>query len=115
MTVSILGLIVNLIGLYFFHNHGHMHSEDVDEQLEEAHQHHCNHHHDHNHNLSGVYLHILADALGSVACIISALLIYYYDIYIADPITSIIISLLILSTTYTLLKDTSRILLLYLP
>lgn len=112
MVVSILGLIVNLIGLYFFHNHGHIHSEDVDEQLDEQHQHHCSHHHDHNHNLSGVYLHILADALGSVACIISAITIYYYEFYLADPITSMVISLLILATTIRLLKDTSRILLL---
>lgn len=115
MTVSVIGLGVNLIGLYFFHNHAHIHSEEVDEQLEEEHHHSCNHHHDHNHNLSGVYLHILADALGSVACILSALLIYYKEFYIADPITSIIISLLILTTTYRLLKDTSRILIHYLP
>lgn len=62
--------------------------------------------------MKGVYLHILADALGSVACIISAIIIYYYDFYLADPITSIIISLLILLTTICLLKDTSKILIL---
>ncbi|CAD8093312.1 unnamed protein product [Paramecium sonneborni] len=115
LVVSFLGLIVNVIGLFFFHNHGHIHSEEVDEQLEEKHHHHCSHHHDHNHNLSGVYLHILADALGSVACIISALLIYYYQFHMADPIASIIISLLILTTTITLLKDTSKILLMHVP
>ncbi|CAD8082233.1 unnamed protein product [Paramecium sonneborni] len=115
LVVSFLGLLVNIIGLFFFHNHGHIHSEEVDEQLEEKHHHHCSHHHDHNHNLSGVYLHILADALGSVACIISALLIYYYQFHMADPIASIIISLLILTTTITLLKDTSKILLMHVP
>ncbi|CAD8088573.1 unnamed protein product [Paramecium primaurelia] len=115
LIVSFLGLLVNVIGLFFFHNHGHIHSEEVDEQLEEKHHHHCSHHHDHNHNLSGVYLHILADALGSVACIISALLIYYYQFHMADPIASIIISLLILTTTITLLKDTSKILLMHVP
>lgn len=33
----------------------------------------------------------------------------------SDPITSIIISLLILTTTITLLKDTSKILLMQVP
>ena len=102
ILVSILGLLVNLVGLYFFHGHAHMPSENS-----------CSH--DHNHNLSGVYLHILADALGSVACIVSALLIYYYDFKLSDPITSIIISLLILGTTFNLIKDTSNILLNQLP
>ncbi|KAM3139148.1 hypothetical protein pb186bvf_008746 [Paramecium bursaria] len=102
ILVSILGLLVNLMGLYFFHGHAHMPSENS-----------CSH--DHNHNLSGVYLHILADALGSVACIVSALLIYYYDFKLSDPITSIIISLLILGTTFNLIKDTSKILLNQLP
>jgi Co/Zn/Cd efflux system component len=31
LVVSFLGLLVNVVGLFFFHNHGHIHSEDVDE------------------------------------------------------------------------------------
>jgi len=62
-----------------------------------------------------VYLHILADALGSVACILSAGIIYFYEFYLADPITSLVISLLILFTTVNLLRDTSKILLFQLP
>jgi zinc transporter 5/7 len=34
LTVSILGLLVNLLGLYFFHDHGHIHSEASDDKKE---------------------------------------------------------------------------------
>jgi zinc transporter 5/7 len=43
----------------------------------------------------GVFLHILADTLGSVGVIISSLLIRFFDWHIADPICSVIIALLI--------------------
>jgi len=42
-----------------------------------------------------VFLHIVADTLGSVGVIISALLMQRYDLMIADPICSMLISLLI--------------------
>lgn len=44
---------------------------------------------------AGVLLHIMADTLGSVGVIISALLMQKYDLMIADPICSMLISLLI--------------------
>ncbi len=43
----------------------------------------------------GVFLHILADTLGSVGVIISSLLIRFFDWHIADPICSLIIACLI--------------------
>lgn len=110
-------------------DHHHDHDDQVEIKLiddkpkKHAHNHNNSHKkshdHHHNHNLAGirnqlslgVYLHILADALGSVACIISAGIIYFYEFYLADPITSLIISMLILLTTINLLKDTSHILL----
>lgn len=53
-----------------------------------------------NHNVflflfSGVFLHILADTLGSVGVIISSILIYYFNWMIADPICSMFIATLI--------------------
>lgn len=45
--------------------------------------------------VAGVLLHIMADTLGSVGVIISALLMQKYDLMIADPICSILIALLI--------------------
>ncbi len=44
---------------------------------------------------AGVLLHIIADTLGSVGVIISALLMQKYDLMIADPICSMLIALLI--------------------
>lgn len=43
----------------------------------------------------GVFLHILADTLGSVGVIISSALIHQYGWMISDPICSIIIATLI--------------------
>lgn len=43
----------------------------------------------------GVLLHIIADTLGSVGVIISALLMQKYELMIADPICSMLIALLI--------------------
>lgn len=53
-----------------------------------------------------MFLHILADALGSVGVIISSLLIKYYGWYIADPICSVIISVLIFVSVIPLIKST---------
>lgn len=45
--------------------------------------------------LAGVFLHIVADTLGSIGVIISALLMQNYGLMIADPICSMLIALLI--------------------
>lgn len=62
-------------------------------------------------NTRGAMLHLLADALGSVAAIIAAVGILVWSFPLADPIASVIIGLLILVGTYPLLRDTVRILL----
>ena len=71
-------------------------------------------HHDHssheNENLYGVFLHILADALGSVAVIISSLAIDWGGYYIADPICCLLISILILASVVPLIKSTYKVL-----
>ena len=58
-------------------------------------------------NIHGLFLHVFGDALGSVAVIVSGLIIYLFSfpqrVY-ADPICSIIISLIILYTTIPLRK-----------
>ena len=60
-------------------------------------------------------MHVLADALGSVGVIISSVLIKYYDIQIADPICSSIISILIIFSVAPLIKSSSETLLLKSP
>ncbi|CAF0784411.1 unnamed protein product [Adineta steineri] len=75
-------------------------------------------------NMHGVFLHVLADALGSVVVIISALVIKFvphdpestrhWTVYI-DPTLSIIIVIIITISTIPLFKDTCYILLQTIP
>ncbi|CAF1053385.1 unnamed protein product [Adineta ricciae] len=75
-------------------------------------------------NMHGVFLHVLADALGSVVVIISALIIKFvphdktdnkhWTVYI-DPSLSVIIVIIITISTIPLFRDTSSILLQTVP
>lgn len=109
LIVSILGFLVNLVGLTAFghahHGHGHDHS----------HGHGHSHDHGHGENMQGIFLHILADALGSVAVIISTLLTKYYGWSGWDPIASCIIAVLIFFSAIPLVKTSAMRLLLSLP
>jgi zinc transporter 5/7 len=63
----------------------------------------------------GVFLHILADALGSVGVIFSSILVKYYNMYVADPICSFIISLMILGSVVPLITMTANNLMMKTP
>ncbi|KAK7719132.1 putative zinc transporter msc2 [Botryosphaeria dothidea] len=83
LVVSILGLIVNIVGLTAMgHAHAHAHGGH-------------DHHHHGDENMQGIFLHIMADALGSVAVIISTLLTKWNGWSGWDPLASSIIALLI--------------------
>lgn len=69
-------------------------------------------------NMHGVFLHVMADALGSVIVMISAIVTIYTDwtirLYI-DPILSVIMVCLILRSTWPLLTESAMILLQTVP
>ena len=69
-------------------------------------------------NITGVFLHVLADALGSVVVMISASVIAFtdweYRNYL-DPILSLVIVLIICISTWPLLRDSTLILLNSIP
>jgi zinc transporter 5/7 len=65
--------------------------------------------------MQGIFLHILADALGSVAVIISTLLTKYYGWSGWDPIASCIIAVLIFASAIPLVKSSGMRLMLSLP
>ena len=124
--ISFLGFIVNLIGLFFFHDahmlsHGHgnhSHSKECNHghHHHHSHSHHHKHEHkEHDHNIHGVFLHILADTLGSVGVIISSLMINFFGWVIFDSICSIAIGILIFITVWPLIKETYPILLARTP
>ena len=63
----------------------------------------------------GVFLHVLADCLGSVGVIFSSILVKYYGMYIADPICSFIISLMILASSVPFIQTTATSLIMKTP
>jgi cobalt-zinc-cadmium efflux system protein len=64
----------------------------------------------HDLNLRAAAAHVTADAAGSMAAIVAAVLILVFGWTIADPITSILISLLILFGAWRLLQDATHVL-----
>jgi len=115
LAVSIAGFAVNLIGVFVFrHHHHHGHSHDSHSHSTcHGHNHHGHHHS--NANMRGVYLHVLADLLGSIGVIISSCLIEKWHILIADPICTLLVAGLILSTVWPLLRDSAQVLALSVP
>jgi len=62
-------------------------------------------------NVRGAFLEVAADALGSLAVIISALVILTTGWQAADPIASLVIGLMIVPRTFKLLRETLDVLL----
>ncbi|KAK8227563.1 cation efflux family-domain-containing protein [Phyllosticta capitalensis] len=105
LVVSILGLLINFVGLFAMghaHAHGHSHGGH-------------DHHHHGDENMHGIFLHILADALGSVAVIISTLLTKWNGWNGWDPLASCIIALLIFFSALPLTYNAGMRLLLCNP
>lgn len=92
ILVSIGGLIINLVGLVFFHEN--------EEQ---------------NENIYGLFLHVLADTLGSVGVLVSCYLVTNYNIAIADPICAMVVSIMIFVSVLPLIKMSCEGLLLQTP
>jgi cobalt-zinc-cadmium efflux system protein len=62
-------------------------------------------------NAQGALRHVIADALGSVGAIVAALVIILTGWRYADPLVSVAIGLLILVSSWSLLRDSTNILL----
>ena len=66
-------------------------------------------------NVRGAYLHVMGDALGSVGAVAAAAIIALTGWTLADPIVSILLSILILVGAARLLRDSTDILLESVP
>lgn len=88
LGVAIVGLVVNLIVLRSLHGHAH---DDV--------------------NLGAATLHVLGDLLGSVGAVLAALAVRWMGWNWADPVLSMLVSLLILHSAWQLLRRSTHILL----
>ncbi|XP_059080121.1 uncharacterized protein LOC131878217 [Tigriopus californicus] len=155
LWVGAMGLVVNLLGLCLFHEHGHSHGghghshgpkkehivghgahshltvladhsdDDIapkSKSIEDGRDH-TDHAHDaggasSQMNMRGVFLHVLADALGSVVVIISALIMWLTEWeykYYVDPGLSLILVLLMMKSVWPLLIESALILLQTVP
>jgi cobalt-zinc-cadmium efflux system protein len=61
--------------------------------------------------LQGALRHVIADALGSIGVMVAALVIILTGWRYADPLVSVAIGLLILASSWSLLRDSTNILL----
>ncbi|KJZ79256.1 hypothetical protein HIM_01407 [Hirsutella minnesotensis 3608] len=140
--VSSLGLAVNLIGMMAFghhhhhgHDHGHSHSHDHGHTHSHSHAHSHAHSHSHgpeekgddcaspssrshfhdNENMHGIYLHVLADTLGSVSVIVSTILTSVWGWSGWDPLASCFIAVLIFFSSKPLVLSSAKRLLLSVP
>jgi cobalt-zinc-cadmium efflux system protein len=60
---------------------------------------------EHDLNVKSAYLHMVADALVSAGIMVGGIIIFYTHLYWIDPIISIVIVLVILFSTWSLLKE----------
>ncbi|MCF7967221.1 MAG: CDF family Co(II)/Ni(II) efflux transporter DmeF [Methylobacter tundripaludum] len=98
IAVAGFGLFINLVcALLLRDHHHHDHSHD--------------HAHHHDQNLKAAYLHVLADALTSVLAIAALTLGKYYGWHFLDPVMGIIGALIIMQWAYSLVRETSPVLL----
>jgi cobalt-zinc-cadmium efflux system protein len=92
MIVAVLGLVVNIIAAAILQG-GHRH----------------------NLNLRGAFLHVVSDAVGSVGAIVAGVVMWTTGWYLADPIISVLISVLILFSSWSLVKDSLSVLMQAVP
>ena len=68
-----------------------------------------------NMNMKSAYLHLLTDMMASVAVLIGGLLMKYFQIYWIDSILTLVIALYLIWMGYDLLKDSTKVLMLFTP
>lgn len=88
LWVAVAGFVINMVVLRTLHHHD---PDDV--------------------NMGGARLHVLGDLLGSAGAVIAAILIGSLGWLRADPILSLLVSLLILRSAWSLLRRSGHILL----
>jgi cobalt-zinc-cadmium efflux system protein len=92
MVVASMGLVVNIVAGVILH-HGHHH----------------------NLNMRGAFLHVVSDAIGSVGAIAAAVIMITTGWYLADPLISIFIGVLVLYSSWNLVKDSVSVLMQWVP
>ena len=92
MVVAVLGLVVNVAAAAILHA-GHRH----------------------NLNMRGAFIHVVSDAIGSVGAIAAGVIMLSTGWFLADPLISVFIGLLILFSSWSLVKDALSVLMQTVP
>ena len=71
--------------------------------------------HEHNLNVKAAYLHLLGDAMTSLAVIVGAVFIWAWGWTWIDPLVTLLISIYLLVHTFKLLKESTEILMQFAP
>jgi cobalt-zinc-cadmium efflux system protein len=66
-------------------------------------------------NMKSAYLHLLTDALVSLAVLIGGLLMKYYQLYWIDPTLTLIISIYLMYLSWDILLESTKMLMLFAP
>lgn len=88
IVVASGGLIINLICAWLLHSR---HEIDL--------------------NMRGAWLHVINDALGSVAAIVAGVMMAFFGWYVFDPLMSVFIGLLIVWSAWRLIREATNVLL----
>ncbi|MCK6615408.1 MAG: cation diffusion facilitator family transporter [Ignavibacteriaceae bacterium] len=70
---------------------------------------------EHDLNIKGAYLHMMADALVSVSVVAGGFIIYTWNIYILDPVISLVIVAVIVYNTWGVLRDSLNLAMDFVP
>jgi len=104
LLVAVVGLLVNAGSVVLLHGGEHDHHEH-------DHEHEPHDAHAQDHNLRSAYLHVLADALTSVAAIVALLAGKFFGLVWMDPAMGIVGAALVGRWSWGLLRDTAAVLL----
>ncbi len=90
--VAVIGLIANLVSVVLLR-------KDVKNSI----------------NIRAAYLHLLGDTISSVIVIVTAVLIYFFNLYWIDPLVTFFLGIYLLRETFLILKEAVDILMQFTP
>ena len=89
IAIATIGMVANILSAWAL-----LHQGDVKNNI----------------NMRSAYLHIIGDALGSLGAIVAGIVMYLWNWYIADPIISVVVALVILKGAWRVIGQAIHIL-----
>ncbi|XP_073993060.1 proton-coupled zinc antiporter SLC30A2-like isoform X4 [Rhodnius prolixus] len=107
LITSAIGVVVNIVLGLTLHQHGHTHGNRSIRHVEEAVDAHvADSSQRTNINIRAAFIHVLGDFIQSIGVFIAALIIFFLPTWkIVDPICTFLFSILVLITTFAIIKE----------